>query len=155
MPTHAWLDKMQREDPSNALLLLLTITHPAMEAPLRFVNDKMPITSRGHGYVPFPIRFQRPGHGEDGPTMARCTVDNVSQEMSQLLLSLPSSPTLVFELVLQGNPDGVEEPFPPFKMMNVTGNRFDISAPLQDVDDDSEPLMMHLFTPKTAPALFS
>lgn len=154
MPSANWYDKLERDELSTAPLLLLTIDHPQLEAPLRFVRNPVAITSRGHGYVPLPIRFQRPGHGEDGPTAARCSIDNVSQDMAKLLLSLPSSPVLVFELVLESDPSIVEEPFPPFRMTNISGNRFDISAPLQDVDDGSQEAVKWTFTPKLAPALY-
>lgn len=155
MPSVNWYDKLARDELSVALVLLLTITHPSLASPLRFARDRQVIPSRGHNYLPFPMRFQRPGHGDDGPTTARCTVDNISQEMAKLLLDLPTSPVLNFELVLESDLDTVEEPFPPFRMLNISGNRFDISAPLQDVDDDSEPGVQWTFTPKTAPALFT
>ena len=155
MPSAFWYDKLARDELSGAVLLLLTVSHPSMESPLRFVRDQLPVVSRGHGYVPFPFRFQRPGHGEDGPIGARCVVDNVSQDMAKLLLSLPSSPTLVFELVLESDPDTVEEPFPPFKMTVISGNRFEISAPLMAEDDGSQEAMQWTFGPKLAPALFN
>jgi hypothetical protein len=153
MPTLEYLTEAAADDSNDPMLPLLTIEHPDLSEPLRFVRDFKPFVSRGETYQPFPFNFIRPGQGEDGPSRARIAIDNIDQRIVRTIRSLSTPPTLKIEIVLASIPDTVQETFPLFRMMTTAGDRFTVEAELIDVDDDAEPLCQWSFTPSLAPAL--
>lgn len=154
MPTMDFIRGAQADNAGDVMLCLMTITHPDLPEPERLVRDFKDLVSRGMTFRAVPFTFIKPGSGEDGPSRAKVAIDNVDQRMVQLVRSLSTPPTLVLEIVLESDPDTVQQEFPLFRLMQVSGDRSVIEAELVDVDDDAEPLTADTFTPSTAPALF-
>lgn len=154
MPTPGFFENAQSDNADDPWLDLLTVSHPDLPDPLRWVRDKVGVTSRGEVFTPFPFDVTPPGEGEDGPTAARITIDNVDKRMVELMRALATPPTLLIETVLRSAPDDVEMEFPPFELRVVTGDRMQLQGELVDDDDGAEPVMRWLFTPSMAPAVF-
>lgn len=154
MPSATFTHELQADSSSDPLLILLTITHADLGAPLRFVANTVDIVSRSNTFTAYGFGFAAPGDGDGGSTAARIIIDNIDRRIVDTIRALTTPPSVLVEIVLGSNPDAVEETFPPFEVRVATGDRLQISADLTDVDDDGEAAMQWSFTPSLAPALF-
>lgn len=87
MPTPGLHRQCAADNAADPFLDLITITHPDLApdvlAELRWVREKVAVTSRGQVYKPFPFDITPPGDGEDGPTTPRVTIDYVAPFISR------------------------------------------------------------------------
>lgn len=66
-------------------LVLLEITHPDLEVPVRVVNDVQNITSNGNEFIACPFDITLPDDiGEQVPK-AQLSVDNIGRELTEWL----------------------------------------------------------------------
>lgn len=137
-----------------AFLILLTISHASLPAPLRVCNNAVDITSRGDIYIAFPFELSLPDDGDDRPPRARLAIDNVDRQIVQAVRSLDSSPAVLIEIVRAAAPDTVEARFEDFRFTNISYDSNLVEGDLTLEDFTSEPYPAAAFTPGLFPGLF-
>lgn len=141
-----------------AVLLLVTITHPQIE-PVRVVNNAPAedgsgdIISRGERYLAFPFMPELPNNTDEQPK-ARITIANVDRRISESLANLDSSPLIAFEIITASNPDNVLLRFPRFELVNVTWDAIQVQGELTQASFASEPFGFVRVIPSLFPALY-
>jgi hypothetical protein len=89
-------------------VLLLTIEAPGLDPAIRVVNDRLPLTSRGHTFVAFPFEVDLPGDDAESVQRVTLKIDNVDRQIVLALRSLTEPPSVTLEVVRRGAPDLVE-----------------------------------------------
>lgn len=144
---------MFSEETSDGLLVLLTITHPNI-SPIRVVNDKVNISSRGNEFIAFPFEIILPTSSPDSPPKSQLTIGNVSREISQIIRTISSAPTVLIEVVRINNFDSLEVSFPAFKLKNIRFDVAQVQGDLVSEDLQIEPYPSLTFSPAHFPGLF-
>src|SRR5690606_26781497 len=106
----------QTED---AFLVLLTLDHENLSAPVRVSSDAVDTESRGEVFVAFPFSLSLPDDEDGRSPRARLVIDNVDRQVVQAVRALSSAPTLLIEVVRAADPDTVEARFADFRLVNV------------------------------------
>lgn len=101
-------------------LILLTIASAEMAVPIRVVNDRANLTSRGNAFIAFPFDLVLPA--DDGETLSQVQlrIDNVDREIVAALRQLTTPPDVTMEVVRAAEPDIVEAG--PFAMQLVAAD---------------------------------
>ncbi|NAZ37142.1 DUF1833 family protein [Rubellimicrobium sp. CFH 75288] len=133
-------------------LCLLTIEHPDLPAPLRFVNNPVSVQSRGMTFVAYPFEIEFPGQGEDGPTEARVAIDNADRSVLLALRELEGPLSVTVEVVLASSLDTVEVSIPGLSLREVDWDEKRVRGALRVEDLLSEPLSLQM-TPARLPGL--
>lgn len=135
-------------------LFLLTISHADLATPLRFVNDRAAIVSRGDTFLPYPFGIAMPDEREDAPPVVQLAIDNVSREITDAIRGLSPGPTITMELVLADSPDTLEAgPFA-CTLREMTYDPFVVQGSLGFEDLFDKPYSAEAYTPDRFPALF-
>lgn len=134
-------------------LVLLTITHPSLAAPLRFVNDYQSLVSRSNVFLAFPFEVEFPEQDADSPGEARLTIDNIDRSIVNTIRSISSPPEVMMEVVLASQPDTVEAVFSGLILRNVTYDAVKVSGVLRFEDIMTEPVSVQM-TPARFPGMF-
>jgi hypothetical protein len=89
-------------------LVLLTIEAEGLAAPIRVVNDREDLWSRGQRFVAYPFEIDLPG--DDGETVARVNlrIDNVDRRIVEALRVATGLPRATIEVIRRAEPDVVE-----------------------------------------------
>lgn len=140
---------------SNLPLVLLTIDHAEMEAPIRVVNNNENITSNGNEFIAYPFEISLPDSTEDAPPAAQLKIDNVAREIAQVIRELTVSPTVLIQVVRQEDYDTVEIEFPAMTLDKVTVDALTVSGNLIYEDLSREPYPAYSFNPAEFPGLVS
>lgn len=158
--------KFFRLDIDEAILVLLTITHPSIE-PIRVVNNAPAedgandIVSRGETFIAFPFTLELPGDTEEEPT-ARIRIANVPYEddagndrrVSDSLRALTSPPEMAMEIIRSSDPDTVLRRFARFELRTATADAIEVSGELGQAAYGSEPYPNIRVVPSLIPSLF-
>jgi hypothetical protein len=134
-------------------LLLVTIQHPTLATPLRFVNNLQSVTSRGNLFVAFPFEIELPGQDPESMGEARIKLDNIDRSIVSTLRGMTEPPTVTFEIILASQPDTVEASFEGLTLRNSTHDALTVSGILRFEDIVSEPVSVQM-TPGRFPAMF-
>lgn len=140
-------------DTGDVWLVLVTIEHDDLSAPIRVVNDTVNLTSRGDLFTAFPFDVTLPDSREDAPPRARLVIDNASREIAQAVRSIGGAPTVTLEVVRAADPDTVEISWPFFSLRDVKWNVGSVSGELVVEDFTSEPYPAGVFSPASFPGL--
>ena len=105
-------------------LVLLTIDHPNLGSPLRFVNDMVNTTSRLNVYQAFPFSIALPTEITRQTATAVLTISAVDQQIINAIRSITTPPTILIELILASDPDTVDRSYD----MEVAGVDADAST---------------------------
>jgi len=143
-------------------VLLCTISHLALDEPIRVANDLVPATatgervliSRGESFVCYPFAVDLPA--DDGDSVSRVTIviDNVDREIIRKLRSIQGPCQVALEVVLSSTPDLVEAG--PFVMTLVAADydALTISGELAFEDILTLPFPGDSYSPADYPGLF-
>ncbi len=143
------------EETGDGLLVLLTINHPDFSTPIRVVNNKVDVPSRGDTFTSFPFDIVLPSSEVGSGSVARLTIDNVSREIvSAIRLAGSVPPTVLIEVVRLKDTEVLEFSFPPFRIRNVRADVTAVSGDLFATDLQTEPYPALTFTPGFFPGLF-
>lgn len=135
-------------------LLLLTITHASLAAPIRVVNNTVNITSLGETFAAFPFQIQLPNEQEDSPPRMRLVIDNVDRTIIASLRPLTSPPAIQLDVCLASQPDTLEASFPGFQLQSVDYDQFAVEGDLALDDIVTEPFPEGSYTPQYFAGLF-
>lgn len=147
------LASIHAESTSEVWLVLLTLSHASLAAPIRVVNNTEDITSRGNLFTAFPFEIVLPGEQNDGPISASVRFDNVSREILYAVRGLTSSPSISLEVILASDPNTVELSFDGLLLRNVNYSSGAIEGDLQFEMLYQEPITLTM-TPSRFPGLF-
>ena len=155
---------LSNQETGEVAVVLLTIRHPMLPAPIRLSSDptqrlsNVPLTygtvSRGHAYLFFPFSHVLPDEVDDRAPAAQIQIENVSRDLIQLLRSANTSAKVDMELVLASAPDNVEIEYLGFDLSAVTYNAEIVTLELTIDSLDTEPYPAGKFTPAGFPGLF-
>jgi len=132
---------------SNLPLILLTIDHAQLDAPIRVVNNKVNVTSGGNEFIAFPFQITLPDSSEDAPPFSKLSIDNVSREIGQAIREISTPPSLMIQVVRQETLDVVEAEFVGMYMVNVSYDALQVSADLLFEDLTRESYPSYTFSP--------
>lgn len=142
------------QETGEVFLALLTISHPELLQPLRFVNNTQAIVSRGQNYTAWPFEIVLPGDQEAKPPVMTLKIDNVDREIVKTIRALTTPPTITLEIILASQPDTVEASFTGFTLRNTNYDALVVEGELRLEETISEPFPAGTFNPNTTPGLF-
>lgn len=127
-----------------AFLILLTLSHSSLTAPLRVTSDAVTTTSRGDSFAPSclncrcptTMKAAHPRHALPSTTLT-----------CRLLRSLPSAPPVLIEIVRAADPDTVEARFSDFRLSGVSYDARVVEGRLGIEDFTAEPYPSAAFSP--------
>jgi len=142
------------QETSEVFLVLLTIDHADLAAPIRVVNNTKNIVSNGNTFIGFPFFADMPQERDDRLARVTLTIDNVDRQIVTAVRSITSPPSATMEVVLASDPDTVEAgPFS-FTLRDVRYDSLVVEGELSFEDVLNEPYPGDSFTPATHPGLF-
>lgn len=106
--TLAARQSLAAQETGEVWLILLTIEADGLTEPIRVVNDRQDLFSRGARYAGFPFELDLPADTAD--TVARVTlrIDNVDRRIVQALRVATGLPRATIEVIRRAEPDVVE-----------------------------------------------
>lgn len=161
MTSTAFRRAIFKPETDEVFLYLLTITHPDLDGPLRFVANSEDIVSRGETYTAFPFTINFPGGGDDQVPSAQVSISPVSDpanpdtDIVLILRNLGSAPKLSLETVLASQPDIVEQSALDLTLTTVDFESQTISGTLSYEDILNEPYPGDSYNPATWPGVFA
>lgn len=138
---------------SDLHLVLLTIAHPDLPAPIRVVNNTENVISNGQTYVAFPFNISLPESRDDAPPRAHLSISNVSQEIGQAIRSIVDPPFVTIRVIRQATPDVVEMIHQGLRLTGVSYNASAVSGDLVREDFVVEPYPAVTYSPAEFPGL--
>jgi hypothetical protein len=137
-----------------AFVILLTLTHAGLSAPIRISSDAVDTQSRGEVFIAYPFDLTLPDDEESRAPRARLVIDNVDRQIISALRGLTTAPVVSMEIVRAADPDAVEAVFSDFRLTNVTYDSQVIEADLGIEDFTAEPYPAASFSPSLFPGMF-
>ncbi|KTR07331.1 hypothetical protein NS365_04545 [Aureimonas ureilytica] len=145
-------------------VVLLTISHPMLSAPIRLSGDptarlsEQPLrygtASRGALYDFLPFAISLPDDVSERAPVAQIVLDNVDRTLVSMVRSIPTPSTVRIEIVLASSPDAVEIDFPAFQVQGVTFDASSMTLQLGLDDLTDKPFPAGNFDPSGFPGLF-
>lgn len=137
-----------------AFLILLTLDHASLAAPIRVTSDAVNTVSQGNTFIAFPFDLVIPDDTEGASPRARLIIDNIDRTIVAAIRAVSSSPSALIEIVLASDPDTIEASFPDFKLTNVSYDSLSVSGDLTVEDFTAEPWPSAIFSPANFPGMF-
>jgi hypothetical protein len=137
----------------DAILSLLTISHPDLAQPIRLVYNNVPIVSRGNTFSPCIFSLGRPKDAEDDSPQTSFSVDNVDQTVGDAIDSIATPPTALWETIMASAPGTVEESLS-FELQDARYNGSTVTATLGLDRLDKETYPKDSITPNNDPGVF-
>lgn len=148
----AAIASMHAEDTDEVWLVLLTISHDDLDAPIRVVNNTEDIVSDGLTYIALPFELELPDQGER-PGEARIRIDNVNRAIVEAVRTIQAPPNVAFKIILASQPDVIEYEHSGLTLRDVTYDVASVQGYLRYEDLTSEPVA-DTITPSRFPGLF-
>lgn len=154
-PSAAFKRAIFASQTGEAFLLLITIEHASLAAPIRATSDAVNTVSNGSTFVPYPFRLELASEGEDASPRIRLQIDNVDRQIVQALREAGNTaPEVTVQVVLGSDPDTIEAFFPDFRLRAATYDMLVVDAELVLEDYTTLPYPYVTFTPSRFPGLF-
>ena len=162
----AALAAMFSTDADSNLIALLTISGTGIDQPVRLsdgytkrVSENADeviygVTSRLNDYLFLPFTLTLPTEEADAAPRCQISIQDVTRQLTPVIRTISSAPSVLIELVLSSSPDTVEAAFPGFLMSSISYNANVITAELTVESLAIEPFPAHTFTPSYFPGLF-
>lgn len=136
-------------------LVLLTITHSTLPAPIRLVRNTKDVVSRGDTYTALPFDVVFPEEREDQLPQVTLRIDNVSREIGQAMRSIKGKgPAVRLEVVLASSLDTLEAGPVDCVLKERDIDAGSVSGTLGAEDMLNEPFPGDRFLPATFAGLF-
>lgn len=162
----AALRAMFSPDADDTLITLLTISGAGIDTPIRIADgytqrisetdDEVVygVVSRSNNYIFLPVELSLPTDEQEAAPRCSITIHDVSRQLTPIIRSINSAPSVNIELVLSSSPNTVEASFPGFLMGGISYNANTVTAELTVENLSMEPFPAHTFTPSYFPGLF-
>lgn len=144
---------MFASESDEGLLVLLTISHDDLAAPIRVVNNNVAIESRSNEFIGFPFEIALPSDDPDSPARAQLVIDNVSNEIGEAVRSITTAPTVLIEVVRTDDFDTLELSYPPLTLANVRLDASQVTGDIIAEDLIIEPYPAGTFAPSAFPSM--
>lgn len=147
--------EMMAAESGTAAVLLLTITHASLAAPIRLTSAGQNVTSRGDLFLAMPFDINLPRASDEAPPTVQLTVCAVDRTIIQAVRSLSGDRArIALELVHSPDLDHVEIGPLEFDLLDVSYDALVITAQLGYEDLLNEPFPKDIFGPTTTPGIF-
>lgn len=138
-----------------AYIVLLTLSHPTLPAPIRVTSDAVTTVSQGNTYIPFPFLIILPTDDDLQPARARLTIDNVDRTIITSLRNIGTTPaTLLIEIVTSNTPDTVEFSSGNLTLRGVQGDAVSVTGVLGMEEILAEGFPGDTVSPLNVPGVF-
>lgn len=146
--------QINRGEMDEVFLWLVTLSHPTMPTPIRVVNDRQDIVSRGNTFQAYAFLFELPE--DDGETIprGRLVIDNVDRSIVDEIRTLTTPMTCLIEGVLASQPDYVEITLQDIMLREIKYNAQTISGTLYVEDYLNKRVPADTFNPSEYEGLF-
>jgi hypothetical protein len=142
------------QETDQVFLLLLTISHAGLAAPIRVAHNSQDVVSRGETFLAFPFQITLPADRDDQLSKVQLTIDNIDRQLVQAVRTLDSPPSVALEVVLASSPDDLEAgPFG-FTLLDAGYDALTVTGALGYEDVLNEPYPGGTFTPNLFPGMF-
>jgi hypothetical protein len=145
---------MMDQETDEVFLCLLTIEHPSLATPFRFVDDFVNHDSRGNTFLGYPFSITLPDDDPDRLPEAKLDIDNTDRQIVEAVRSLVSPPYITVEVVLAAQPDQVEISFADMRLNQADWDASVVSGALAYEDVLNEQFPGRSFSPDSHPGLF-
>lgn len=148
------LASMMAEQTDAVWLILLTIDHDDLDAPIRVVNNSEDIVSNAETFIAFPFALTLPEDAADRLPQVKLTIDVVDQRIIEAVRTLTSPPEVTVQVVLAEQPDVIELEIADLTLRDVDYDDATLTGTLmwEDILSQSYPAPQYL--PGTAAGLF-
>lgn len=138
----------------NAFWFLVTIRHPDLPTPYRFVNNTVDVVSNGVTYVAYPFNITLAV--DDGQSLPQVAVefDNVDRELIDVVRGLTSAPLVDLQLILSNAPNIVEMSLIDMSLIDLDFDMQSISGNLISGDLLNASYPSDSYEPAQFPTLF-
>lgn len=137
-----------------AFLMLLTVSHADLDAPIRVTSDGVATTHGGQTYNPWSFAIALPFERDDQLSATRLVIDAIDHSIVIALRSITSAPTVELKVVLASSPDTIEAgPFT-FTLKNAAYDVATVEGDLAFEDILNEGFPGGSFVPTSHPGLF-
>jgi hypothetical protein len=150
----AALRAINAQSTGEVFLVLLILSHPAMDQALFFVNNYADVVSNGITYVAWPFDMPMPETGGDTLPSITLTIDNIDRRIGEAIQNINTPIDVTLQVVLASNPNVVELGPLSLRMRSVDVSLTTITGTLVYEDLLNEPFPYETYTPATAPGLF-
>jgi hypothetical protein len=150
----AYRRAVQAQETGEAIVILVTVTHPDLPAPLRLNNAGVNIVSRGDTFLASFLEATIMDEDPDKLPQARLIFSNVKREIVDALQSTVVPPEILMEIIKGSDPDTVEFSLPGLELRNIEGDMLVIQGELTPKRVKAQPGIDFYFTPSTAPGVF-
>lgn len=152
--TASFFQALMAENSEITPLVLLTLWHPDMAEPARYVKDTHDVWSRGDRYMAAFFREKLPADIADELVTVELVVDNVDREIVATIRGLDAPPEVTLEVVTDLDPDTPEMgPFE-FELKKAEYDTLEVRGQLAYEDILQEPFPAGTYNPVDFPALF-
>ena len=142
------------QESGDAFLILLTIDHANLTAPIRVSSDAIDTISNGNNFTAFPFDITLPDDQENSSPRAKLVIDNIDRQVVSAVRSIDSAANVLIEIVRAADPNTIEAQFIDFKLTNVSYDAQKVEGDLTIEDFTAEPFPAASFSPSLFPALF-
>ena len=143
------------ENTDEVFIVLLTIEHDDLVAPIRVSSDAVDTPSRNQTFTAYPFEVTLPDAREGALPRAFLRIDNVDRQIVEAIRAISEAVTVTIEIVLASDPDFVEVCYPGFRLRKVAWDAFVIEGELTLRHKADEPYPANRFTPSAYPGLFA
>lgn len=149
------LQAMLSQQTGEIFLTILKISHPDLEEPFRFVNDRVDLVRSDGTYKACAFEFVLPDETEDNIPSAEIAIDNIDRQIIEAVRPLKVAPEIEINIVLHSTPDVVELGPVEFKLKEFTYDKDVIRGRLGYEEDFlNQQFPKYRFNPRFAPGLF-
>jgi hypothetical protein len=150
----AFIEACNAQETGEGFYVLVTITHPEMDEPLRLNNAGANLTSQGELFLACPIGITLSDDSEDRPPQAKLTLDNIDRTIIAYLRSISTPCTVALQVVKASDPNTLEAELTDFQLREISYNTLTIEGALSLEWLFQEPAVAYCFTPTHFPGLF-
>ena len=150
------LQAIYAQETGTAFLILLTISHATLPAPIQVTSDGVKTVSRGMTFAPFPFLISIPDDEDQKLPQAQITIDNVDRSIVSAVRNMGTTPaTILIELVTSHAPDTVEFSSGALTLRDIHYDALSVTGRLSFDPIMAEPFPGDLVTPATIPGVFA
>lgn len=138
-----------------APLVLLEISHAALDNPVRVINDMQNLTSNGNLFIACPFRYVLPDDFENQLPKAKLAVDNVGRDLMYWIETSGGGDgsTVKMMQVMRSRPDTIE--------WQISMNLYNVQATMQEITAElgfenlfAKPAILMQYRPDNSPGIF-
>ena len=144
-----YLERMQAP-----YVMLVTLDHDKLLAPVRVTTNSSAITSNGEEFISGRIELIPPNSNESEST-ARLGLANVDRRIGEISRKIDSPATVLFQVIDATEPDVIDQTWPPMFLTNISGDELMVTAELRSQIDRQDPYPNVIASKSNAPGLYA